>query len=125
MAFAARRPDACLAITRALLRGSRHLHDDVGVFLRVVQGKLLPTMNEEEGRALWRGLLAAGAFAVNGGTSRARWGRRLEKLAAEVQSLDMGSKSLRTLTYEGFVVCAHAATAVAQLGRHPSFADPV
>merc|ERR1719189_2787688 len=96
-----RRPDACLRLARAFIKASRYLHDDWQLFHRVAQSWAAASISEEDARALWQALVRCRAFAVNGGTSRARWGPRLEAMAAALA----GGPEARSLTYEGLVSC--------------------
>ncbi len=114
--FVRDRPDIVLRLVRGLLRASRALHDDHGVFLKVCGDHLEMEVPEDRLRAIWRWERDAGAFAVNGELSDGHWRRQLELFRALYPELPEVAR-------EDVLARGPLERALAELGRHSSSFD--
>lgn len=115
-AFVKEAPETALHLVRGMLRASRALHDDYGVFRDVCAAHLTVDLPEDHLRAIWQWERDAGGFAVNGELSGPHWTRQLEIYHALYPQLS-------PVVQDDILVREPLEQALEELGRHESGFD--
>jgi len=115
-AYEQAQPEALRKLAVAMIQASRALHDDAGVFARVVRASVSVGLDDAELQLLWQREHDSGGWAVNGGMGRDHWDAQLE-LFHELNP-DLRKIEPREILNPGFV-----AAALAQLGKHSAAFD--
>ncbi|HUG76239.1 MAG TPA: ABC transporter substrate-binding protein [Burkholderiales bacterium] len=112
-AFEGAHPAVLQALTNAMLRASRALHDDFEVFDAVLREHVTVALSTEERRMLWQREHDNGGWAVNGGMARSHW-------EAQLALFHELNPQLPRLERDRVLTGRFVATALAKLGAHPA-----
>ena len=110
-AYERERPEALLALSRAMIAASRALHDDFEAFLSTARAYVQIHLSDGELELLWKREHDSGGWALNGELTPGHWDAQLglyRKL----------NPKLRQVTREELIAESFVAAALAGLGVH-------
>lgn len=114
--FVTEAPETVLRLIRGMLRASRALHEDYGVFRDVCAAHLTVDLPEDHMRTIWKWEHDAGGFAVNGELSPPHWTRQLELYHALYPQLPQ-------VVQDDLLIRGPLEQVLEELGRHESGFD--
>ena len=104
-------PEMLRALSRAMIRASRALHDDFGAFRSTARSCVRVEVSDQELKTLWQREHDSGGWAVNGELTPPHWDAQLA-LYREL------NPELRRVSREELIAGGFVATALGELGVH-------
>jgi ABC-type nitrate/sulfonate/bicarbonate transport system substrate-binding protein len=110
------RPEVLLGLAKAMIFASRALHDDAGVFMKVVREHVAVKLSDAELQLMWQREHSSGGWAVNGELTRGHWEAQL-RLYRDL------NPDTRAITIEELIAGRFVPEALAAIGIHPARFD--